>query len=138
MISKIKRWWALLWWKDGKIAPIGVPYRIPTLAEVEHVKAAEQARKELEFMSDVQQGVAAICKKLHKGETSFIVTHSMGYSEGWILFCFYANKRYMVEVNRILNRSGWQVEITPVGHHPIDKYPVSVEVIVSRTDKEER
>lgn len=66
------------------------------------------------------------------------MTHGMGYSdEGWILFCFYANKRYMVEVNHILNRSGWQVEITPVGHHPIDKYPVSVEVIVSRADKEE-
>ena len=137
MISKIKRWLALLWWKEGKIAPIGVPYRIPTLAEVEQVKAAEQARKELEFMSDVQQGVAAICKKLHKGETSFIVTHSTGYSEGWILFYYSANKRYMAEVNHILNRSGWQVEITPVGHHPIDKYPVSVEVIVSRTDKEE-
>lgn len=63
MISKIKRWWALLWWKEGKIAPILVPYRIPTLTEVEQVKAAEQSRKELEFMSDVQQGVAAICKK---------------------------------------------------------------------------
>ncbi len=137
MISKIKRWWTLLWWKEEKIAPIVVPYRIPTLDEVEQAKAAEQARKELEFMSDVQQGVATICKKLHKGETSFIVTHSMGYSEGWILFCCYANKRYMVEVNRILNRSGWWVTITPVGHHPIDKYPVSVEVIVSRIDKEE-
>ena len=137
MISKIKKWWALLWRKEVKMPQIVVPYRIPTLAEVEQVKAAEQARKELEFMSDVQQGVAAICKKLHKGETSFIVTHSMGYSEGWILFCYYANKRYMAEVNCILNRSGWQVAITPVGHRPIDKYQFSVEVIVSRIDKEE-
>ena len=137
MISKIKRLWALLWWKVEKIAPIGVPYRIPTLIEVEQAKAAEQARKELEFMSDVQQCVAAICKKLHKGETSFIVTHGIGYSEGWILLCFRANKRYMAEVNHILNRSGWQVEITPVERHPIDKYPVSVEVIVSRIEKEE-
>lgn len=53
MISKIKKWWALLWRKEVKITPIGVPYRIPTLAEVEQVKAAEQARKELEFTSDV-------------------------------------------------------------------------------------
>ena len=71
MISKIKRWWALLWWKDGKIAPIGVPYRIPTLAEVEQVKADEQARKELDFTSDVQQGVAAICKKLLQRRDKF-------------------------------------------------------------------
>lgn len=137
MISKIKNWWALLWRKEVKITPIRVPYRIPTSAEVEQVKAAAQARKELEFMSDVRQGVAAICKKLHKGETSFIVTHSMGYSEGLILFCFYANDRYMAEVNSILNRSGWYVTITPVRYHTIDKYLVSVEVIVSRIDKEE-
>lgn len=45
---------ALLWRKEGKTAPIGVPYRIPTLGEVEQAKAAEQARRELEFMSDVQ------------------------------------------------------------------------------------
>lgn len=137
MISKIKKWWALLWWKEGKIAPIGVPYRIPTLAEVEKVKAAEQARKELEFMSDVQQGVAVICKKLHKGETSFTVSGGTSYSRGLILYCYYTSERYMVEFNRILNRSGWQVVITPITYHTIDKCPISAKVIVSRTDKEE-
>ena len=133
MISKIKNWWALLWRKEVKITPIRVPYRIPTSAEVEQVKAAEQVRKELKFTSDVQQGVAVICKKLHEGKTSFVVTSSAGYSEGWILFCFYTDDRYMAEVNSILNRVGWQATISP---HTAAGLAYVV-VIVSRIDKEE-
>lgn len=76
MISKIKKWWALLWRKEVKIPQIVVPYRIPTLAEVERVKAAEQARKELEFMSDVQQGVAVICKKSSTKERRVLLWHT--------------------------------------------------------------
>jgi hypothetical protein len=90
-------------------------------------------RKELKFTSDVQQGVAVICKKLHEGKTSFVVTSSAGYSEGWILFCFYTDDRYMAEVNSILNRVGWQATISP---HTTAGLAYVV-VIVSRIDKEE-
>ena len=95
MISKIKRWWALLWRKEEKIAPIGVPYRIPTLDEVEQTKAAEQARREREFTANVQQGVAAICERLHKGETRFIVSHGMCDGKEVVLYCYYTSERYM-------------------------------------------
>ena len=94
-----------------------MPYRIPTLIEVEQAKAAEQARRELKSAANVQQGVAAICERLHKGETSFIVSHGMRDSKEVVLYCYYTSERYMAELNRILNRSGWQVVITPVGHN---------------------
>lgn len=111
--------------------------QLPSQWEGEQAKAAEQARRERKFTANVQQGVVAICERLHKGETSFIVSHGMRDGKEVVLYCYYTSERYIVELNRILNRSGWQVVITPTTYHTIDKCPISAKVIVFRIDKEE-